>query len=274
VGHHARVILAILDGLRPDVITPEVMPVLDAVGRAGWRATATTVSPSVTVAALGSLATGVSPAVHGLREGKLPPLGRLGALRPLPAVLRAHRRRTMVITGALAAGPHMVARALLGIAGIGDVVAGGSCAGTVGALTLRHVRRSALDLTIVYLNQCDMAGHRDGWMSPRYVEAARRLDAVAAPLAEAAVESGALLLVTADHGGGGLDPRDHDGAHPINSTIPLIAAGPGLRPDSPVPDDAHLLDIPPTILAALGLPIPPSYEGRVLPLVHRVATAA
>lgn len=274
MSEQARVILAILDGLRPDAITPAVMPVLHRVGESGWRTTASTVHPSVTVAALGSLATGVSPGVHGLREGKMPPLLGLGRLRALPAVLRAHGRRTVVVTGTLAPGPWLLARTLLGLAGVGDVLTAGPHPRAAGELALQLGRHRAPDLAVVYLNHCDVAGHREGWMSPGYLEAAQALDRAMEPLARAASDGGALLLVASDHGGGGIDPRDHDGTHPLNSAIPLIAAGHRLRSPAPPPADAHLLDIPPTILAALDVPIPASYEGRPLPLTRRMATAA
>jgi arylsulfatase A-like enzyme len=274
VNSSSRIIFVILDGLRPDAVTPHTMPCLDAVGRSGWRSSATTVSPSVTVAALGSLATGVSPSVHGLREGALPPLSRLGTLRPLPAILRRHGRRTAVISARLAPGAGVVARALLHLASVSDVALGGSAPEAVGRLALAHATASAADLMVVYLNHCDVAGHRDGWMSPGYLEAASAVDRAVPPLVQAAAQADALLLFAADHGGGGLDPCDHEGDHPANTTIPLVAGGPRLAPDLPPPVNAHLLDIPPTILAALDLPIPPQYEGRPLGLTGRIATAA
>ena len=62
-GLFRKVVLVVIDGLRPDAITPERMPVLSDMVNRGWRAPqAVTVRPSVTVAALTSLASGVAPA--------------------------------------------------------------------------------------------------------------------------------------------------------------------------------------------------------------------
>ena len=62
-----RVILVVLDGLRPDLITPDWLPCLSGLAASGSHTLAgTTVQPSVTAAALASLFTGVEPTVHGI----------------------------------------------------------------------------------------------------------------------------------------------------------------------------------------------------------------
>lgn len=43
----------------------------------------------------------------------------------------------------------------------------------------------------------------------------------------------------------------------------FVAAGPGIRAQADLPD-LNLLDIPPTMFYALGLPVPPAFDGRVL----------
>lgn len=80
MASYRKVVLVILDGLRPEAISPAVMPGLTALAAEHWRAAhAVTVSPSVTVAALTSLATGVSPARHGLVQPGLRTLGMFAA---------------------------------------------------------------------------------------------------------------------------------------------------------------------------------------------------
>jgi predicted AlkP superfamily phosphohydrolase/phosphomutase len=44
----------------------------------------------------------------------------------------------------------------------------------------------------------------------------------------------------------------------------LIASGPAFRPGASVPEDADLLDIAPTVLHLLGVPVPADMDGRVL----------
>ena len=121
----------------------------------------------------------------------------------------------------------------------------------------------------VYLNDCDRAGHAHGWMSAEYLAAAAELDAavgVLAPLAERD-----LVLVLADHGGGGVTPNDHHEPHAVNDAIPLILAGPNVARGRRLTRPVSILDVPPTICAWLGLNVPPSYEGRVLRDAFQVA---
>jgi phosphopentomutase len=128
--------------------------------------------------------------------------------------------------------------------------------------TLRAQRRG---LILFHWADADRAGHEFGWMSPEYGDAARRLDATLALLtATTGAESDphTLLIALADHGGGGLVPDHHEGDHPLNSTIPLLLIGGGLRPRQLT--GASLLDVPTTVAWALGVAPDQSYVGRVL----------
>ncbi len=110
-------------------------------------------------------------------------------------------------------------------------------------------------------------------MSRAYLEAARAADEAVAELAGAVLaDAAAVLLVTADHGGGGGVPTDHDLPHPANDAIPIVAAGAQVLPGRG-PAGASLLDLPPTILRALGVPVPRGYAGRALDLFVESAAA-
>jgi predicted AlkP superfamily pyrophosphatase or phosphodiesterase len=277
MASYQKVVLVVLDGLRPEAVTPEVMPALTALSAAHWRALhAVTVSPSVTVAALTSLASGVSPERHGLIEPGFRTLGMFSELTLLPMHLRRNERQVGIVTTTLPIPSQILARTLLGVAGAVDLISGGEEPESVGETTAREVIKRGAGLTVVYLNDCDRAGHASMWMSPVYLEAASRLDHAVAILAELARRDDTLLIVTADHGGGGLVPHDHDGDHPLNLRIPLILAGRGVHRATTSQRPAHLLDIPPTIIDAFGLAVPTSYEGRVLSeafTTERVAVA-
>lgn len=262
---YPRVVLVILDGLRPDAVRPDVMPALASLGDRYWRAAhAVTVEPSVTIAALTSLATGVAPSTHGLTEPGFRTLGMFSGLTLLPGHLRRHDRQVTVVTTDLPMPSLILARTLLGVAGAVDLVTGGETPAEVAEVATREVARRGPGLTVVYLNDCDRAGHAEMWMSPLYLEAAARLDRGIARLSELAAREDTLLILTADHGGGGLVPNDHAGDHPLNLRIPMILAARGLRDRTLSQHPTHLLDIPPTILSALGVSIPATYQGRVL----------
>lgn len=258
----SQVVLLVVDGLRPDAVTADLAPSLHALAERGWQTVARTVTPSVTMAALTSLGSGVSPARHGFTAPRLPSFARFGRLRPLPRELRRHGRSSVLVVRDLPPTHRLLARGLLGFAGFGGIATGKATPWSVAETAVRAARTAAF--TAVYVDDCDRAGHAHGWMSDAYLEAVARVDRAVALLAMVLERAGCLLLVTADHGGGGVHPDDHDLPHPVNEAIPLIAAGRmvpgGMRCTAP----AHLLDVPPTILAALGVAVPDCWEGRPL----------
>ena len=258
-----RCVVVLADGLRPDAIGPGRTPTLAGLGDDYTQAVrAMTIRPSVTVAALASLATGVSPDTHGLVEPGLGFLSRLGRLRPLPTELARHGLTTSVVAGLANAAARHATRALTGCAGVTRMITTAPDAAAVigGASGLFERREDGL--LFLYLSDCDRAGHEDGWMSPRYLEAVRRVDAAVGALT--ARLGDAHLIVVADHGGGGVSPRDHDTPHPVNDHIPVILAGPRVRRRYLIHEEVSLLDVPPTVMALLGVPAPREYEGRVL----------
>jgi arylsulfatase A-like enzyme len=258
-----RVAVLLLDGLRPDAVSLAPMPSLEALGRDWVRAAnARTIRPSVTVAALASLATGVSPAAHGLIEPGLGFLGRIGGLRPIAKVLAHHGLPATIVSRQLSRVTLAVTTALTGAAGIGRLESRGRTARETASVAREAFERMTAGLMLVYLPDCDRAGHRHGWMSAPYLRAASELDAAVGLFASGLGDG--TLIALADHGGGGIHPREHDAPHAMNDWIPLVIAGRGVRRHRVLADPVSLLDVPPTILWRLGVPVPESYEGRVL----------
>lgn len=262
----ARCLVVLADGLRPDAITTTHAPSLTALARDYTSAHAVTVRPSVTVAALASFATGVSPRTHGLVEPGLRFLPRLADLRPLAKELRAHRVPTTVVAGSIAMRERPIAWALTACAGVDRLISAGRSAASI-AHVARGICSAEDGLLFAYLPDCDKVGHAHGWMSKAYLRAVSAVDAAVGSLT--ALLDDTLLIVLSDHGGGGVIPRDHDHPHPINDQIPLVFAGPGVRRRHGIAGMASILDVPPTILHWFGAPVPECYEGR--PLVEAFA---
>jgi Type I phosphodiesterase / nucleotide pyrophosphatase len=259
-----RVILLIIDGLRPDALTPDVMPRLVDLASRGWSANhAVTVRPSVTVAALTSLGTGVAPAEHGFLDPGLASLVRWRGLRLLPLELRRADIPTAVGTEAMPGSQRLLAKSLLGIAGVQALYADAASPAEVAYHLSRWLERSPRGLAVAYVNRTDRAGHRDGWMSERYLAEAAAADHAVAEF-DRRLDAKTLLIVTADHGGGGVDSREHDAPHPDNDRIPVVLAGRGIRAGTHGAEPVSLLDVPVTVLHALRVPRPAAYRGRVL----------
>ena len=258
-----RLVFVLADGLRPDAISPNVMPSLSALGRAFTLARrARTVRPSATVAALASLATGVAPRTHRLIEPGLKFLPRLRTLRPVARELARNGIPVDIVTTDLGRTAHPVAWALAATAGARRLLTAGQRARETAGTVQRLLREREERLLFLYLPDCDRAGHAHGWMSESYLEAAAEVDTAIGALSEWTDE--VTFIVTADHGGGGVQPREHDEPHPMNDAIPLVLAGPAVARRHEVTRSVSLLDLPATILWWFGVDVPRCYEGRPL----------
>jgi hypothetical protein len=265
-GQYQKIVLVVIDGLRPDAVTPERMPVLSALLSRAWRPeSASTVRPSITVAALTSLGTGVSPKRHGLRSAGIGSLTKLRGLRPLPAELRRLGVESTIVMAELNGGPRWLASALLRLGGATRLLMAPAAPAQLMETTMRHVEgNTAREFVVAYMNDADIAGHAWGWMSQPYLQAAATIDRALNNLAPLIHDPEALVIITADHGGGGVLAQDHDHPHPVNDAIPLLLLGGRVAPGIGGVGPAHLLDIPPTVLHGFGGTAPAQYEGRVM----------
>jgi predicted AlkP superfamily pyrophosphatase or phosphodiesterase len=138
--------------------------------------------------------------------------------------------------------------------------------------------RRTFALSFVHLREPDQTGHREGWMTPAYLEGVRTADRAVARLVEALARAGVLentaIIVTADHGGIGGTKRHLARADPDNPeavTIPWICVGPGVPAGLSIDRAVRVHDTAPTALVFLGLPIPPEIDGHPVTEVLRAA---
>ncbi|HEU4995440.1 MAG TPA: alkaline phosphatase family protein [Gemmatimonadaceae bacterium] len=272
-----RVVLVVLDGLRPDTI--------DVCGLENWKRLAargastlagTTVGPSVTAAAMASLFTGVPPELHGLKSDKFHLPRARGVIHPLPRCLRGAGVPTSTYINSIPWLFRGAAARITKALGVDDPHFVGANANDIVMAARRRLGDGRRGLVVVHLPDADRAGHDHGWMSEQYLHAARRLDhalGLVAAYARIDEDPGALLIALADHGGGGADPRNHDSNHPLDRTIPILMTGGCVRPAC-LPRDATLLDVPATVLWSLGVPVPQSYAGTPLVDVFEPLSAA
>ncbi len=261
-----RVVLVVLDGLRPDAVPRFALPSCTALLKRG-RGTlfGRTVSPSLTSTVMASLLSGAVPTRHGVEGGRFH-LPRIRShLDPLPRVLTA---------GGLPSSMHLarVPRIFAGVAnriatylGFSDVRLVGHDAAEILAAAEPALREQTRGLICLHWPDADRAGHATGWMSNEYERAARALDHHLGRLCELIDldDPATLLIALADHGGGGTDPLHHASEHPMDMTIPIMMAGGAVVPGA-LPPGTSILDVPATVCWALGLKVPESFGG--LPL--------
>jgi arylsulfatase A-like enzyme len=279
--HHLaieRVIVVVLDGLRADAI-----PLFDlrhwiALARRGAHSyRARTVTPSVTAAAMASLFTGVHPPDHGLTSDRFRiPRARV-PLHPLPRALGAAGFRTTACLARVPRGYGGIATRLASLLGAHEARFRGETAPEILASARDTLSTQRRGLIFFHWPDADRAGHRHGWTSRPYMDAARRVDETLGLLdlvTGASRDPGTLLVALADHGGGGLVADDHDSTHPHDHTIPMVFAG-GAVISGELAGEPGLVDVPATILWALGVPLPNGWAGRALvEAFHPVAAIA
>ena len=146
----------------------------------------------------------------------------------------------------------------------------------VARTALRWLTTSDPDVLFVYFGATDEAGHDTGPLSPAYDRALLAQDAHLGRLLEAIdarasdprrAEERWTVLVTTDHGH--LDSGGHGGDSRAEREVFVVLAEPGgpARPGGTRLDTPRLIDIAPTVLDRLGIPVDPAWglQGRVLP---------
>lgn len=261
-----RVIIVVIDGLRPDAIDAFGLDHMRALMRIGAATReACTISPSLTWPAITSLLTGLHPGTHGILADSVHlPRPRV-KLRPVPALLLDHGFPSTAFMGAIPSLYRGIASRIAKGLGFAEARFTGANAREIARGARSTLRTQRRGLVFLHLPDADRAGHEHGWMSDAYGAAARESDTALGMLLSdtpALLDPHTVLIVLADHGGGGVRADHHEEAHPLNATIPLALAGAGIRPQ-PL-GSIGLIDVPPTVLWALGIAAPADYPGRAL----------
>lgn len=268
-----RVVLVVLDGLRPDAIPRFQLPHLTALaGESAYTLLGRTVQPSVTACAMASLLTGAAPERHGLQSERFHLPKPKGALHPLPRHLAAHGLPTSAFLASMPLLFGSIARRIAAHAGVGQAKFSGRGALDILAAARPALRDQRRGLILLHWPDADRAGHAEGWMSESYGKAAWEMDAALGALVRAVdlTDPETLFVALADHGGGGAVRTHHNSTHPLDTTIPIFLSGGAVRRGELV-TGATLLDVPATVCWALGLPQPESFAGRAL--LHAFGTA-
>lgn len=120
------------------------------------------------------------------------------------------------------------------------------------------------DVYIVNFANCDMVGHTG--VIPAAVAAVEAVDQGVGMVLDAVRRKGGVAFVTADHGNADQMLASDGEPHTAHTTAPVPfvcvdATGAGLALSG---EDGCLADIAPTLLAAMGVPVPPEMTGKCL----------
>jgi predicted AlkP superfamily pyrophosphatase or phosphodiesterase len=252
-----KVVLFMLDGVRPDAIVAANAPTLSALmSRGAYTMSAQSVMPSITLPCHTSIFHSVPPSRHGITSNVWTPLAR-----PLPGLVDLAKQqlglrsaffinweelRDVSRPGSLSYSWYMDASYLEH----GDDL--------VAEQAARVIPSEQFDFAFVYFGTVDTFGHMFGWMSPEYLAQLERVDRQLGHVLDA-LPMDTAVVVHADHGG---HERNHGTDTPEDMTIPWLAAGPTIRAGHVIQTPISLLDTAPTIAHILGLKASSQWEGR------------
>jgi predicted AlkP superfamily pyrophosphatase or phosphodiesterase len=224
LAHASRVVIVLVDGLRPDAITGDDAPFLHSrLERCAYSLEAQTVRPSVTLPSHASMISGLDPKDHKVTWNSYWP--ERGYLRAPTIFDAAHEAG---LATALFGGKRKLVQ--LAKPDTIDVVSSPDRPGAeVMGEALDYLARPRPGLVLIHLPDADAAGHRHGWMSREQLDAIRELDGELRRLFETleGQEESWAVIVTSDHGGHG---THHSAATPVDTTIPWILCGGGVEP--------------------------------------------
>ena len=250
-----RVLILSIDGFRPDAIPLAPMPILtDLLKSSAYTLTAQTVYPSVTLIAHASMLSGLCPSKHEVTwNDYLPELGYAKGT-DLFDIAHAAALKTVMYVGKekLRQVTEPKSTDVFEFINDRDLV-----------ITENLIENFPADfgLMFVHFATTDDMGHVYGWMSNEQLSVLYRADqAIGQLLAELdarGIRDETLFIVTADHGG---YDQGHGSSLPEDMTIPWIANGAGIKPGE-LTSPVHTIDTSATAAYALGLPIPPEWDG-------------
>ncbi len=275
-----RVVLIVVDGMRPDEVTPATAPNIYALTRSGsYTFKGLTDTPPYTPVAHMSLFTGLTAKTHGV-HGYFKWWQIVKAFFWSESIYDyAHENgfETEVLFGwankKLSADEERSFK----------LFKSGFYAKGVDYMTFFKQSPMAkseyafelLDTsnpTFLFLHflENDAAGHKYGWMSKQQFAALFLVDEAIGQLKKNLLRAGlldrTLIVLTADHGGLG---TGHGACTDIRCRrIPIFISGPGVKVDHRMKDEARIYDIAPTILKILGDTKKRHFEGHPIPDIY------
>jgi predicted AlkP superfamily pyrophosphatase or phosphodiesterase len=263
-----RVLIISVDGLRPDLLlraqAPNLRRLLDESSFTLW---ARTTAQSITLPSHTSMLTGVTPNVHQVFWNQDLPFSE--PVYPAVPTLFELAHNAGYSTALIAGKSKFQHLAKPGT--LDEVRITASDDDTVSKDALEVFRKRRPEVMFVHFPGTDNVGHAKGWGSPEQLVAVanadRHIGLILAELDAAGLDESTYIIISADHGGAGLNHGPDD---PRSRTIPWIFRGPGVRKGYDLARVAALNvnteDTFATACHVLKIPLPPKTEGRpVLP---------
>jgi hypothetical protein len=252
-----RIVIISLDGLRPDgLLRAEIPRISELINGSASTFTAQTILPSGTLPAHASMVSGRCVSKHGITYNDLIPSEEPLQGATIFSIAKEAGLRTVMVVGKekliVLARPGTVDTFRYVNEGDEEIV----------RVALEEAS-SGFGVLFVHLILPDFFGHSAGWMSPAYLQGIGRDDAAVGTLIDglrkAGLLEGAIIILTADHGG---HDFTHGTAQEADMTIPWIIYGFGVSEGVSIEVPVSITDTAATGAWALGLAIPSDWDGR------------
>jgi hypothetical protein len=249
-----RVLIVSFDGMRPDAIAAAHMTnLLKLMESSAYTLSARTISYPTTLPSHTSMLSGMCMEKHGMTfNSRNLYRGYSRGTDIFDLVHNADQKSVMVVgKDKLEQIPSPGTVDIFEVYGYEDPIAKAAI----------RIIPSDFDLMFLHFPSPDLVGHKNGWMSQQQFAALRQgddaLGQVLAALDENGMRETTLVIVTADHGG---HDTTHDGTRIEDYLIPWFASGPGIVPQK-LTSSIKTMDTAATTAYALGLPLPPEWDG-------------
>lgn len=248
-------ILIVIDGCRPDALSPGDAPALHGLmARGAFTLRARTVVPAMTLPVHFSIFTGADPAHHGVLTNAAHSTPAPGAWGLIDLV--RHHGGTAAAFFSWEALRALYAPGAVEMAFCRNTVAEPDHDLRMAEACAAWVVERRPNFVFLCLERADFVGHAAGWMSPPYRRAVREADRAVGRflsiLETAGLRERYGLVLQSDHGGFG---REHGGMErPEVLEVPWMAAGPEIRAGHRLASPVRAVDTAPTLARMLGLP--------------------
>lgn len=258
-----HVIILSIDGGKPSVIQESSMPYLKKVvleGAHTWNAK--TITPSITLPSHTSMLTGVGPEIHQVLWNDWIPEKGLVQVPTVFDLAQAQGYKT-----AFFASKDKFRH--LHVPAIQEFQIIAESAPRVATPAGEYFVSSKPNLTFVHFRDADQAGHAFGWGSIEQKKALEQVDQgiqiLLASIQKSGVGLSTVLMITADHGGTGLN---HGEDTEENRTIPWIIWGASIKSGYEIYEPVHTTATAATALNLLGVKIPDQWQGKAVTSVR------
>lgn len=134
---------------------------------------------------------------------------------------------------------------------------------------VEYLKSNDPTLFFLQLDGCDGAGHEFGYFTPKHFEAVQEADRLVGLILDTIEAQGMLedsvIIVLADHGGGGDKANDHGSAHPQDATVFWGCRAPFIKErGAEIKGSVHIADTAATAAHALGLSFPSEIHGKAI----------